>query len=231
MLEKVVYIIQSKTFQGRLPGYKITHLTGPRPRTEPPGGIFRYQILQGFTTRSDVAVEAIIHEVSERFQGKDYNLLKNNCNHFTSYLCHRLTSRNAPRWINRAASIGVALPCVVPKDWICPPDWGTADGELIENGELAEELDDDDEDDDNEQTRMLRKEQWRKCDRVSEEEQERWNSEMDRIGSSGKSSRRSYGYEQQRPRVVSLLRDTSGREVPASEQAPLPRRMTDSVLG
>jgi hypothetical protein len=161
---------------------------------------------------SKTEVDAVIKEASERFQGTSYNLLRNNCNHFTSYLCEKLTSRQAPRWINRAAGIGVALPCVVPRDWICPPDYETADGEL-----LLEE----DEEEDDERTRILRKEQWRRSLRVSEEEQERWDSEMDRIGSI-KSSRRSYGGEQQRPRLVSL-RDNSGRAMPASERAPVPR--------
>ena len=47
-----------------------------------------------------------------------------NCNHFTSYLCEKLTGRAAPSWINRAATIGVALPCVVPREWIDAPDHG-----------------------------------------------------------------------------------------------------------
>lgn len=43
-------------------------------------------------------------------------------NHFTSHLCEKLTERPAPAYINRAASIGVALPCVVPAGWIEPPE-------------------------------------------------------------------------------------------------------------
>lgn len=210
------YTTQSKTTSS---AFRDISLIQGRPRQEPPGGTFRHEIFQGFTIRSEAEIEAVIREASNRFQGTSYNLLKRNCNHFTSYLCEKLTSRSAPRWINRAASIGVALPCVVPRDWISPPDHDTAEGHLLEEDE--EEYDD-------ERTRMLRKEQWRQYNRVSEEEQERWDSEMDRIGSSGKSSRRSYGYEQPGPRVVSSLRDTSGRKVPASERAPLPRGLTDS---
>jgi hypothetical protein len=185
-----------------------------RPGQLPPGGTFRTQILQGFTFRSDAEIESVIKEACDRFQGTSYSLLRNNCNHFTSYLCQQLTARPAPRWINRAASIGVGLPCLVPKEWIAPPDYETADGELLE-----------DEEEDDERTRILRKEQWKQYKRVSEEEQERWNSEMDRIGEngSGRSSRRSYTFEQ-RPRLV-LLRDNSGRVLPTSERAPVPRRM------
>lgn len=43
-------------------------------------------------------------------------------NHFTSHICEKLTKRPAPTYINRAASIGVALPCVVPAGWIEPPE-------------------------------------------------------------------------------------------------------------
>jgi deubiquitinase DESI2 len=86
-------------------------------------------------------------QVSEEFLGTSYNLLTFNCNHFTSHLCYALTSCHAPKWLNRAASIGLALPCVVPQEWIAPPDADTADGEL---------LDDADEYRDDERTMMLR---------------------------------------------------------------------------
>jgi len=156
---------------------------------------------------------AVIKEASERFQGTSYNLLTNNCNHFTSYLCQKLTGRPAPRWINRAASVGLSLPCLIPTDWITPPECDTVDGELV-----------DDEEEDDERTRMLRKEQWRRCSRLSEEE---WTDEMGRFGSVSSSSssqagRRSYAREEG-PRPVTFLRDTNGREVPASERAPVPR--------
>ncbi len=106
-----------------------------KPRMEPPGGTFRCEILHGFTFRPEQEIENIVKDTSLKFQGTSYNLLGNNCNHFTSYLCEALTSRPAPAWVNRAASIGVALPCVVPREWIAPPDHDTADGELLEDEE------------------------------------------------------------------------------------------------
>ena len=105
---------------------------------EPPGGTFRCEILHGFTFRPEEEIESIIKDTSLKYQGTSYNLLGNNCNHFTSYLCERLTSRPAPAWVNRAASIGVALPCVVPRDWVAPPDHDTADGELVVDDEEDE---------------------------------------------------------------------------------------------
>lgn len=111
--------------------------------------------------------------------------------------------------------MGLSLPCLIPTDWITPPEYESVDGSLVD----AEEEDD-------ERTRMLRKEQWRRCSRVSEDE---WTDEMGRFGSTASASstpagRRSHAREEG-PRPVTV-RDTDGREVPASERAPLPRRIS-----
>lgn len=113
----------------------MTGVYWTKPRIEPPGGTFRCEILHGFTVRPQADLDNIIKEASEAFQGTAYNLLNKNCNHFTQYLCEKLTGRQGPGWLNRAASIGVALPCVVPKEWIAPPDFETADGELVDEDE------------------------------------------------------------------------------------------------
>ncbi len=172
---------------------------------EPPGGTFRCELLQGFTFRPEHELEYIIKEVSQKFQGTSYNLLSNNCNHFTSHLCEKLTSKAAPAWLNRAASIGVALPCVVPREWIAPPDHDTADGELLE------------EDDEDERTSMLRQQYHRgssfhgsRIGSTIGSEEEGWDSERDRRkGGSGKGK--------------SAVRDTADRIMPASERAPRPK--------
>ncbi|KAF2791782.1 DUF862-domain-containing protein [Melanomma pulvis-pyrius CBS 109.77] len=190
-----------------------------KPGQEPPGGTFRLAVLHGFSFRPEEELKAIIQEASEQFQGTSYNLLTKNCNHFTSYLCEKLTSRPAPSWLNRAASIGVALPCVVPREWIAPPDHDTADGELL------------DEDFEDERSSMLRSDQrWRH--RASEDEAQVWDNEMDRVsGSSGGGDQRGagghprYSSSNHAPRLVAL-KDSGGREVPPSERAPLPRRIT-----
>lgn len=115
----------------------MTGVYWTKPRTEPPGGTFKCEILHGFTLHPQAHIETIIKEASEAFQGTSYNLLSKNCNHFTQYLCEKLTGRTGPGWLNRAAIIGVALPCVVPKEWIAPPDFETAEGELLlEDDEL-----------------------------------------------------------------------------------------------
>lgn len=168
---------------------------------EPPGGTFRCELLQGFTFRPEHEIENVIKEVSQEFQGTSYNLLSNNCNHFTSHLCEKLTGKAAPAWLNRAATIGVALPCVVPREWIAPPDHDTADGELLE------------EDDEDERTSMLRQQYHRGSSFTGStkgSEDEGWDSDRDRRrGGSGKGK--------------SVVRDTDDRTIPASERAPLPK--------
>ncbi|KAF1984669.1 DUF862-domain-containing protein [Aulographum hederae CBS 113979] len=180
-----------------------------KPKTEPPGGTFRCEILHGFSFLTDKEIHAVIQEASHRFQGTSYNLLTNNCNHFTSYLCSRLSGSEAPSWLNRAASIGVALPCVVPREWLSPPDYETADGELL------------DEDEEDERAALVRREDRRRAGRrVSDEEQANWDSEMDRI--SERSS--SIGKEnRERWKAAARPKDTSGRNLPPAERAPAPR--------
>jgi hypothetical protein len=170
------------------------------PRTVPPGGTFKCEILQGFTVRPQSEIDAIIKEASEAFQGTSYNILTKNCNHFTQYLLETLTGRPGPGWLNRAASIGVALPCVVPKEWIAPPDFETAEGELVE----------DEEERSHERSRMLSSADTSL--RRSVDEGEEWDSEEERRkGGSGKG----------KGKGRAPLRDTSGRVVPPADNAPM----------
>ena len=172
------------------------------PKTIPPGGTFKCEILHGFTIRPASEIEAIVKEASDIFQGTSYNLLTKNCNHFTAYLCERLTGRPGPAWLNRAASIGVALPCVVPKEWIAPPDFETAEGELL------------DDEDSHEHTRMLSNmdsSQRRSMDDCRDFDHELdWDSEEERRqGGNGKGKGKA------------PVRDTSGRVVPPADRAPI----------
>jgi deubiquitinase DESI2 len=177
----------------------VTGVYWTKPKSEPPGGTFKTELLHGFTYASQPEIDAILKDTSEEFLGTSYNLLTKNCNHFTSHLCRRLTGRPGPGWLNRAASIGVALPCVVPRDWIEPPEYDTTDGELL------------DEDDDNvdERSGMLRPSPPRflgEAQRARTEQME-WDSENERRrGGSGKGKK--------------PLKDTSGRVLPAAERAP-----------
>lgn len=158
-------------------------------------------------------------QASHEFQGTSYNLLTKNCNHFTSYLCERLTGRPAPSYLNRAASIGVALPCVVPREWIAPPDYDTADGELLD-----EEFED-------EGASMLRHDRERERHRTTEEARGWENAGYPAGSSRGDqgSARGPIRYEAGNlaPRLVNIAEtDSSGRTIPPAERAPLPKNLT-----
>ncbi|KAN0065072.1 hypothetical protein ACQY0O_001567 [Thecaphora frezii] len=47
--------------------------------------------------------------------GTAYDLLSNNCNHFTQAACQRLIGANLPAWINRSAALGKSVVWAVPK--------------------------------------------------------------------------------------------------------------------
>ncbi|KAI1073398.1 DUF862-domain-containing protein [Whalleya microplaca] len=187
----------------------VTGVYWTRPKVEPPGGTFKTEILHGFTFATQAEIDGIVRHASEEFLGPAYNLLTKNCNHFTSYLCQKLTGRPGPAWLNRAASIGVAMPCVVPRDWVEPPDFHTADGELLE-GEGEEE--DDEGFHDNEGTRMLRQDSTRRL------------ATTDHPGNDDDLERGDAQEERRRDGVVKgkgpATRDTSGRSLPAAERAP-----------
>lgn len=104
-----------------------------KPGQVPPGALFRCEIIHGFTFATEPEIEATIRDASAAFLGPSYNILTLNCNHFTMHLVERLTGMTGPAWLNRAAKIGVALPCVVPREWVQPPAADMADGELVED--------------------------------------------------------------------------------------------------
>ncbi|EFW98463.1 duf862 domain containing protein [Grosmannia clavigera kw1407] len=190
----------------------VTGVYWTKPRSEPPGGTFRCEILHGFTLATPDEIEAIIRTTSAEFLGPSYNLLTRNCNHFTAYLCRKLTGRPGPPWLNRAASIGVALPCVVPREWIEPPEYDTADGELL--------LSDDEDDIHDERTGILRvsspqvhliRADSNEGTSASDRLQQNWDDEDERrstgSGEMGKGKGR-----------AGPMRDCEGRALPPSER-------------
>ncbi|KAH8148594.1 uncharacterized protein LAJ45_07305 [Morchella importuna] len=182
-------------------GHDRRGLTGvywTKPRTVPPGGTFRTEILHGFTYASEDEINEIIREASNEFLGPSYNLLTRNCNHFTSHLCMALTGQPAPAYLNRAASIGVALPCVVPAGWVEPPEC---------------DLDGDDDDDD---------EQARLTSNAGGGGRNRRHSigDEDAWGDGSSSDEEGVGGVERRSGVV---RDAGGRQLPAAERARVDR--------
>lgn len=141
----------------------------------------------------------------------------NNCNHFTSYLCHRLTSQPAPRWLNRAATIGLVMPCMVPREWITPPEGDNEDGELV-NNEASEG--------DEEDTAMLvHGSRTVKSSKNAKGDTDEFDDSSASTRASEETGLGSYGDQrslQEATRRSSKSRDASGWPIPKSERAPLP---------
>ena len=170
-----------------------------RPRLEPPGGTFRCSLLQGITYMSREEIQTLVRDVSARFPGSAYNLLSNNCNHFTNHMIRALTQREAPAWINRASRVGTMLPCLVPSAWIDPPE---ADFIVSPDGSEA---------DTDENSRMTQ----------SGKPQGRPSTEARRESLKDRNASGRPSVDSGRPSVE--IRDTSGRALPSSELAPADR--------
>jgi deubiquitinase DESI2 len=168
-----------------------------RPRVEPPGGTFRCSILQGITFLSPTQIEEVLQEASTKFLGSQYNLLDNNCNHFTDHMCQALTHKGAPAWINRASKMGKVLPCLVPRDWLQPTDADSA-------GEWGSAYEDED-----------AVEGSNRLQNITGEPHRPYRDEIDGEEDEG---------EEAEPRTpTSKARDSEGRGLPRSEQAPTDR--------
>lgn len=97
--------------------------------------------------------------------------------------------------MNRAATIGIALPCIVPREWIEPPDAESAEGELLMQDEEVDE-----------RAAMLRQKKRPKPGtfraKFGSEDAVTWK--VGKRGSSGHGK----------------MTDTDGRTIPVSERAP-----------
>ncbi|CAO3619793.1 unnamed protein product [Mucor fragilis] len=106
-------------------GHDYEHVTGVfmvQPKIGPQGLLFKQSINMGYTNLSQQQVDKVLKEISKEYVGTSYKLLTRNCNHFSEDLCKRLTGKQAPGWINRAAKLGTMFPCVIPTEWVEPPD-------------------------------------------------------------------------------------------------------------
>lgn len=63
----------------------------------------------GYTTRSPMQVDTILHRLENEWRSSDYHILHHNCNHFAQAFCDLLTTTEklqVPSWCNRAARVG-----------------------------------------------------------------------------------------------------------------------------
>lgn len=105
----------------------------------------------GTTDLTDKEIEELLLKLSDEFTGPSYNLLTRNCNHFTEEFVKCLNNKTTPTWINRAARLGNMFPCVVPWEWIQPPELAEEEEEQAEEAAAAAAAEEED-DDENEAT-------------------------------------------------------------------------------
>ncbi|KAF4557004.1 DeSI-like protein [Elsinoe fawcettii] len=163
----------------------------------PPGARHRTTLHLGLSRLQPWELTAAIEEACALFKGTEYNLLTRNCNHFTDHLARRLCGKGLPGWCNRAAAVGVALPCLVPADWVVPPA-----PQVEVEGEAGEGVD--------ESTAMLTQHH------EGQSGADRGRKQSLATVSTGMSR------ETTPPARLVSLRDNEGRELPVAERAPVP---------
>ncbi|KAK0542798.1 hypothetical protein OC846_006633 [Tilletia horrida] len=62
-----------------------------------------------------------------QWNGKTYDLLTHNCNHFTAVILERLTGAKLPAWINRTAGIGQVVSHIIPASLLVDLDTAAPD--------------------------------------------------------------------------------------------------------
>jgi len=80
------------------------------------GAIFREAIEMGETTKSSQEVQAIVDSMASEFYGNTYHLVNKNCNHFSDALCKTLLGKGIPGFVNRMATVGAFVPCLLPQN-------------------------------------------------------------------------------------------------------------------
>lgn len=80
-----------------------------KPRQAPVFGeksstTYQESILIGTFVSTKSRVDEVIRKSKRAFQGKDYDLLSKNCNHYSEWLVHHLTGQHIPERINRLAN-------------------------------------------------------------------------------------------------------------------------------
>ena len=84
---------------------------GAAPGSETP---FRMQIKLGECVATSREVEGVISSLRADWPGTRYHILRSNCNAFADELAIRLTGIRIPGWVNRAATMGAAVECLLP---------------------------------------------------------------------------------------------------------------------
>lgn len=80
-----------------------------------PGFKFRKSIFIGTTCLDPIQTRGFIEHHSVQYTGDSYHLIIKNCNHFSKDVCHKLTGKSIPKWVNRLAKLGSLCNCLLPE--------------------------------------------------------------------------------------------------------------------
>ena len=61
-------------------------------------------------------VQTCLDLVTQQFKANQYNLIGQNCNHFTEAFALQLLGKRIPSYINRASRVGFYISCFLPRD-------------------------------------------------------------------------------------------------------------------
>ena len=77
---------------------------GPRSITD--GFVYKETIVLGSTDLTSLEIDVIVKAMGkERFSGRAYSFITNNCNDFTAAFAKKLCKSDIPTWINRPARL------------------------------------------------------------------------------------------------------------------------------
>ncbi|XP_019174959.1 PREDICTED: deSI-like protein At4g17486 [Ipomoea nil] len=80
-----------------------------------PGFVFRKSIFIGTTKLNPTEVREFMEREAASYNGDSYHLIVKNCNHFCKDICHKLTGKKIPKWVNRLAKLGSMFNCMLPE--------------------------------------------------------------------------------------------------------------------
>mmetsp|Transcript_85739 Transcript_85739/g.276707 ORF Transcript_85739/g.276707 Transcript_85739/m.276707 type:complete len:289 (+) Transcript_85739:54-920(+) len=70
---------------------------------------YKKPYLVGYTSLSVDQVQGLVDKMADEWQGRDYELLRRNCTHFSRDFCERLGVGAVPSWVTSLAAAGARL--------------------------------------------------------------------------------------------------------------------------
>jgi len=79
------------------------------------GAVFRKCIKLGITSVTVADLSRILEDMRQNYRADTYDILNQNCNHFTNDLAHRLLGTGIPNYVNKLAKFGGFIALFLPQ--------------------------------------------------------------------------------------------------------------------